>query len=100
MDSDPGRDDISQRMQSDGGTPIDRGEMEIYAAVRGAVKDALLEVTGLLLQLGVGLALVFLGVQTLLWSMSLLDAAFGVVLLITGIFVAAPVLKLVQPLRV
>lgn len=91
---------VSSTVQTDGGTTTEIGEMAVYTAVRGAVKDALLEVIGLLLQLSIGLALVFLGVRTLLRSGSVIRPVIGAVLLGIGILVAVPVLRLVQPLRV
>lgn len=74
-------------------------DAKLYTVVRDAVKDALLDVVGTLLLVGVAFVLVVAGAQALLQSASLLPAAVGLLFVVVGLYVAAATLELVPPIR-
>jgi hypothetical protein len=82
---------------SDGGTDLGFDPDALYRVVRAAVKDALLDVIGTLLLLGVAFVLVAVGGQLLLGAHSGAAAGAGAVLLLFGLYVAATALDLVPP---
>ncbi|MFC6989210.1 hypothetical protein ACFQJD_11735 [Haloplanus sp. GCM10025708] len=74
-------------------------EARLYTVVRNAVKDALLDVVGTLLLVGVAFVLVVAGVQAVLWGLSPGTITIGVVAVAFGLYLAAAALELVPPVR-
>jgi hypothetical protein len=92
--------------ETDGGSPAggdrtDPGfdEAALYTVVREAVKDALLDVIGTLLLVGVAFVLVVAGGQAVLASGSTATAAIGVAVAGFGLYLAAATLEIVPPVR-
>lgn len=83
---------------SDGGADLGFDPDALYRVVHAAVKDALLDVIGTVLLLGVALVLVATGGQLLLWSLSGAAAVAGAVLIVLGCYVAATALDLLPPI--
>jgi hypothetical protein len=69
------------------------GEAVPFRLSRDAVKDALLDVIGTLLLLGLATVLVVIGGQLYLSSASGLGAAIGGVLVVGGLYLAAATLE-------
>jgi len=80
---------------SDGGTDLGFDPDALYRVVRAAVKDALLDVIGTLLLLGVALVLVLTGGQLLVSAISGVMVGVGAVLVLLGLYVAATALDLI-----
>lgn len=95
----PGPDDTPARLESDGGTAPGFDEARLYTVVRAAVKDALLDVIGTLLLLGVAFVLVVAGVGGLFRASAPAQAVVGAVVLAIGVYLAAATLELVPPVR-
>lgn len=74
-------------------------EAALSAVVHDAVKDALLDVVGTLLLVGIAFVLVVAGGQALLRSTSLFGTAFSISLAAIGIYLAAATLELIPPIR-
>jgi hypothetical protein len=92
----------SQRPQdTDGGEPFDSGfdEAALYTVVRNAVKDALLDVIGTVLLLGIAFVLVIAGIQALFSSISLGTVAVGLGVAAFGVYLAAATLEIIPPIR-
>lgn len=70
----------------------------LHRVVRAAMKDALLDVIGTLLLVGVAVVLVIVGVGGLL-SGTAPGVAVGAVLAVAGCYLAAASLELVPPIR-
>ncbi len=88
------REDAQSRAAGDGAGP-GFDEERLFLVIRDAVKDALLDVLGTLLLLGVAFVLVVSGGQALLWSTSTMMAVGGAVVLAVGLYLAAATLELV-----
>jgi hypothetical protein len=84
---------------TDGSSGPGFDEASLYTVVRDAVEDALLDVIGTLLLVGVAFVLVVAGGQVLLQSGSLAGVAVGVGLLSVGLYIGAATLELVPPIR-
>ncbi|MFB6161116.1 MAG: hypothetical protein ABEJ61_08065 [Haloferacaceae archaeon] len=84
---------------TDGGTSPGFDEAALHDVVRRAVKDALLDVVGTLLLVGVGFVLVVAGLQAALGTTSRLGVVAGVGVAAVGVYVAAAALELVPPVR-
>lgn len=84
---------------TDGGPTPGFDDAALYSVVRTAVKDALLDVIGTVLLVGVGLVLVTAGGQAVVQTPSLPGIAVGVWLAAIGIYLAATALELVPPIR-
>ena len=84
--------------ETDGGSP-GFDEAALYIVVREAVTDALLDVIGTLLLVGVAFVLVVAGGRAVVESSSPVGAGLGVVLAAGGFYLAAATLELVPPIR-
>lgn len=96
---DPERPDDRPPGKTDGGTPAGFDQAVLYTVVRDAVKDALLDVIGTLLLVGIAFVLVATGAQVALQSASLLGVAIGAGIAAAGIYIAAATLELIPPIR-
>ena len=90
-------------METDGAGP-GFDEAALYVVVRDAVKDALLDVIGTLLLVGIAFVLVLAGGQALFASAaqyggSPVGTAVGVGLIVAGLYIAAATLEVVPPIR-
>jgi hypothetical protein len=92
--------DSPQPRETDGGDPSGPGfdEAALYTVVRDAVKDALLDVIGTVLLLGIAFVLVVAGAQAVFSSLSLEAAALGIGVTAAGVYLAATTLEVVPPL--
>lgn len=101
MVSDPGRspavDPHDSPPTSDGPSP-GFDEAALYTVVRDAVKDALLDVIGTVLLVGISFVLVVAGVQSML-SSSLATVALGTGITAIGGYIAAATLEIIPPIR-
>lgn len=84
---------------TDGGASPGFDEATLYRVVRAAVKDALLDVLGMLLLVGVAFVLVLAGVQAVLASGSTAGAAVGLAVAGFGLYLAAATLEVIPPVR-
>lgn len=89
----------SPELRSDGGTDPGFDETALYRVVRAAMKDALLDVIGTLLLVGIAFVLVAMGGQVLLGADAVTSASIGVVLVLVGLYVAAATLEVIPPIR-
>jgi hypothetical protein len=92
----------SQRPKdTDGGEPFDPGfdEAALYTVIRDAVKDALLDVIGTVLLLGIAFILVIAGIQAVFSSISLKTVAIGIGVIAVGVYLAAATLEIIPPIR-
>ncbi|QGA81751.1 hypothetical protein [Halomicrobium sp. LC1Hm] len=87
------------RRRGDGGVDPGFDPDTLYRVVRAAIKDALLDVIGTLLLLGVALVVVTIGGQLLLGAMSEVAVAVGAFLVLFGLYLGAATLGLIPPLR-
>ena len=67
--------------------------------VRDAVKDALLDVIGTVLLLGIAFVLVIAGIQAVFSSISLETVAIGIGVVAVGVYLAAATLEIIPPIR-
>jgi hypothetical protein len=74
-------------------------ETALFTLVRDAVKDALLDVIGMLLLLGLASVLVLVGAQLFFSSISQLGGAVGGALVAVGLYLAVTTLEIVPPIR-
>lgn len=95
--SEPERTHGERPTASDGGTDLGFDPDALYRVVRAAVKDALLDVIGTLLLLGVALVLVVTGGQLLVGATSGVMVGVGAVVVLFGLSVAATALDLLPP---
>lgn len=86
---------------TDGGESFAPGfdEAALYRVVRDAVKDALLDVIGTVLLLGIAFVLVIAGIQAVFSSISLGTVAIGIGVIAVGVYLAATTLEIVPPIR-
>jgi len=93
--------DSNRPQETDGGEPFDPGfdEAALYTVVRDAVKDALLDVIGTVLLVGIAFVLVIAGVQAVFSSISLGTAAVGFGVAVVGVYLAAATLEIIPPIR-
>ncbi|MFC7029138.1 hypothetical protein ACFQH8_20220 [Halomicroarcula sp. GCM10025710] len=70
-----------------------------YRVVRDAVTDALYDVIGTLLLLGIAFVLVVAGIQAVFSSMSLVTVAAGIGVAAVGVYLAAATLEIIPPIR-
>ena len=89
----------SSELCSDGGTDPGFDEARLYNVVRAAMKDAMLDVIGTLLLVGLSFALVAMGGQVLLQADAVTSGAVGGVLVLVGLYIAAATLELIPPVR-
>lgn len=83
----------------DGGTSPGFDEAALYTVVHAAVKDALLDVIGTLLLVGIAFVLVVTGARALLSATSTPRLVAGLGFVAVGLYLAAATLELVPPLR-
>jgi hypothetical protein len=91
--------DGQSRLTGDGEVAPEIDEAALFRLIRDAVKDALLDVIGTLLLLGIACILVVAGVQLFISSISQPGIAIGGVLLAVGLYLAAATLEIIPPLR-
>lgn len=82
-----------------GGASSALNEEMLYRVVRKAVKDALLDVIGTVLLVGVAFVLAVAGSQAMIWSTSILETVISSILLLVGLYIAAATLELIPPIR-
>jgi hypothetical protein len=87
------------RSWADGGESAGFDETALYTVVRAAVKDALLDVIGTLLLVGIAFVLVAAGGQAVVASGSVGTAALGLLVAGFGLYLAAATLEIVPPVR-
>lgn len=85
--------------EADGGDEFGFDDEALYAVVRTAVKDALLDVIGTVLLVGIGVVLVIAGGSTMIQGASLVGIAVGVWLVAVGLYLAATALELIPSVR-
>lgn len=98
QDSDP-REEVS--LGTDGGEHPAPGfeEVALYNLVRDAVKDALLDVIGTVLLVGIAFVLVIAGAQAVFSALSFGTLAVGVGVTAVGVYLAAATLEIIPPIR-
>lgn len=74
-------------------------EAALYGVIHAAVKDALLDVIGTLLLVGIAFVIVLVGGQLLLASGTPLSIVAGVGLVVWGLYLGAATLEVVPPVR-
>lgn len=74
-------------------------EAALFTVVRDAVKDALLDVIGMVLLVGVAFVLVIAGAQAALQSEALTGLVAGIGVTAVGLYLAAATLEIIPPLR-
>ncbi|MDX1748647.1 MAG: hypothetical protein R3324_22165 [Halobacteriales archaeon] len=74
-------------------------EAALYTVVRAAVEDALLDVIGTLLLVGIAFVLVLAGGQAVVASDSIVATLLGVAVAGFGLYLAAATLEIVPPVR-
>jgi hypothetical protein len=92
-------DDGQPTLEGDGGVAPGFDEAALFTVIRAAVKDALLNVIGTVLLVGIAFVLVVAGGQALISSASPIGAAIGGLLVLVGVYLAAATLELIPPLR-
>lgn len=90
---------MGTKPKPDGGTATEADHEELYAVVRAAVKDALLDVVGTVALLGFALLFVATGVRGLLEAAGTTGAVASLALVGLGVVVAAVALDLVPSIR-
>lgn len=85
-------------LEGDGGVAPGVDEAALFKLIRDAVKDALLDVIGTLLLLGIASVLILVGVQ-LVFSLSQLGGVVGGALVAVGLYLAAATLEIIPPIR-
>jgi hypothetical protein len=85
--------------ETDGGVSSGFDDELLYSVVRTAVKDAVLDVIGTLLLVGVGFVLVAAGAQAVIQPSSLPQVMVGVWIAAIGVYLAATALELIPPIR-
>lgn len=93
------REEVS--LGTDGGDPSAPGfdEVALYTVVRDAVKDALLDVIGTVLLVGIAFVLVIAGAQAVFSARSFGTVAVGVGVTAVGVYLAAATLEIIPPIR-
>lgn len=96
---DSGGSDPDSRGDSDDGSGQGFDEVALYRVIHAAVKDALLDVIGTLLLVGVAFVIVVIGAQVLLSSTTTLSIVAGAGLVGGGLYLAAATLEIIPPFR-
>jgi hypothetical protein len=89
----------SPDVKVDGGTAAGFDGGTLYTVIQAAVKDALLDVVGTLLLVGIAFVIVVAGGQALLRSASLVGTAGSLGLVALGVYIAAAALELIPSIR-
>lgn len=97
--SETDRSGSESRPEPDGGVSPGFDQAALYGVVHAAVKDALLDVIGTLMLVGIAFVLLAAGAQALLSSTSALGLAVGFGFVVGGLYLAAATLELVPPIR-
>lgn len=87
------------RVESDGGTGPGFDEAALYRVTHSAVKDALLDVIGTLLLVGIAFVLVVAGGQAIISSSTTIGIVAGVGFVTVGLYIAAATLEIIPPIR-
>lgn len=87
------------RADSDDGGGNGFDEAALYRVIHAAVKDALLDVIGTLLLVGIAFVVVVVGGRVLLSSATPLSIVAGVGLVVWGLYLAAATLEIIPPVR-
>ncbi|MDG5817746.1 hypothetical protein [Natronococcus sp. A-GB7] len=90
---------MGTKPKPDGGTVNEGDREELYAVVRAAVRDALLDVAGTVALLGFALLFVATGVRGLLEAAGTTGAVVSLALVVLGFAIAAVSLDLVPSIR-
>lgn len=85
--------------ERDGSVDPGFDEVAFYRVMRKAVKDALLDVIGTVLLLGIAFVLVIAGIQAVFTSLSLGTVAIGIGVTAVGTYLAAAALEIIPPIR-
>ncbi|WP_255148697.1 hypothetical protein [Halorarius halobius] len=85
--------------EPDGGTARAFDDAALYSVVRTAVKDALLDVIGTVLLVGIGAVLTIAGGAAVVQASDITGVAVGVWLVALGVYIAATALELVPSVR-
>jgi hypothetical protein len=86
-------------VESDGGTGPGFDEAALYGVIHAAVKDALLDVIGTLLLVGIAFVLVLVGGQAIVSSGTTTGIVAGIGFVTVGVYLAAASLEIVPPIR-
>jgi hypothetical protein len=97
-DTPPSRNTDAARDDRDD-SPSEFDEARLYRVIHSAVRDALLDVVGMVLLVGVAVVLVIGGAQVALFSMSTVGAVVGAVLVVVGLYLGAATLEVIPPIR-
>lgn len=101
-DSQPGADARSTGRDGpelpDGGTDVGFDEVALYTVVRKAVEDAILDVIGTLLLVGVALVVVWIGAAAIV-SGTTPGLLGGTAAILFGVYLAAATLEVIPPAR-
>lgn len=97
-------DESSTANPVDGGRPADRpdagfDEVALYRVVREAIVDALLDVIGTLLLVGIAFVFVLAGGSMALQGQTPATVALGAAAVLIGLYLAGSTLELVPPVR-
>lgn len=84
---------------TDGGAANLSDQAELYRIIHAAVKDALLDVIGTLLLVGIAFILVLVGGRVLLSSTTPLAPVIGLLLVLVGLYLAGATLEIIPPVR-
>lgn len=95
----PDENDPVQEYQTDGGAEFGFDPDALYRVVRAAVTDAMLDVVGTLLLVGLGFVLVAIGGNALINAASVAGGAVGVGIVAVGLYVVAATLEVIPPVR-
>ena len=104
MDSSPDRerssvsDGVEDHAETDGGTNAGFDEVVLYGVVRNAVKDAILDVIGTLLLLGISFMGIWAGILAIGYS-TVVGAALGGSVIVVSLYIAAATLEVIPPIR-
>lgn len=82
--------------RADGGVAVDLDRDELYAVVREALRDAILDVLGTVSLLAIALVFVFVGARGVVVGSS---TTIGVAFVVGGVLLAAAALEFVPPFR-
>jgi hypothetical protein len=86
--------------ESTDGTGPGIDEATLYRVIRTAVKDALLDVIGTLLLVGIAFVLVIAGGRAILSGATTPSIVVGGVFVAVGLYLAAATLEIIPPIRV
>ena len=91
-------DEVGDATETDGGTNVGFDEGALYVVVRKAVKDAILDVIGTLLLLGLSFAGIWAGFLAIGYSTAM-GAVLGVAVIVVSLYMAAVALEVIPPIK-